>query len=242
MDTDVNAVDNGVEVEEAPQDSAPQGDDQGAQHQEGDFIPKARFYKVYGQFAEYKKFGKMDEVRSKLEKLAQWEKAVEQHRSQGTQGDETRQIREQLYKIAPELKALEKFGSIEQQLSAMQEATVTARMDKASGYLGDKLKTMGFQVTQQEQDELEILLWHKMSPDEQEEFKNGDFSIIDSILSKTKSAGVFGRLGAKTPPKAPTRMGPTGGPKPPSSQQPKGKTWDEASDIGWEKMKEALNQ
>jgi hypothetical protein len=234
----------GTEVQEGSQGTEQGSVDQGQQqiqqqHDEGKFIPRERFDKVYGQFAEYKKFGKITDLQAKLAKYEQYEKAIAEHRAKSQETDENKAIKERLYQVAPELKALldssGKIGTIEQQLAELREQTVSQRMDKASEYFSGKLKELGFQVTKEEQEDLEKLIWYRLNDDQKQEFVNGDFSVIDDYINKSGKTGVFGRLSAvKTIPKAPVRMGSQGAPQQGKDNKPK--TLAEAGSPAWEQF------
>jgi len=219
---------------------------QGQQPQEdGRFIPRERFDKVYGQFAEYKKLGKIPDLQTRLQKLDAWEKAVEEQRKRTQDANGDPEIENQLFSKVPKIKAalekiaefdkrFEKFGTYEQGLAELREQTISQRMDKASTYFSGELKKAYPNITldKKDQDRMEKIIWYDLSAEQQQEFANGDFSFIDDFIVNNKD--FLSRFApAKSTPKPFVRLGSQGAPQQ-SEVDMKSKTMSQLGDVAWE--------
>ncbi|HWR72784.1 MAG TPA: hypothetical protein VN604_06415, partial [Nitrospirota bacterium] len=94
-------------------------------------------------------------------------------------------------------------------------------------------------LSDDEQSDIEDMLWAKFSEDQKKSIKDGEFEgVIDEVLATFSKSGIWGRLTTKQPPKPPARLGPGGAPKPPKKED-KPKSWEEAGNEAWTKFQEA---
>lgn len=207
----------------------PQGAPEGGEQYSGPTIPKPRFDEVYGNLKRYKEFGSADELKAKLQKLDQYEQAIEQHRQkqQPQNEDPKARIRQQLREVAPEL----------DEISEMRETLHSIRMEKASTHLGSLLKEKVPGISLKMQDRIEDYVLANMTEEQSRRFNRGDLSVLNEFVEEDLETGLLGSLKSQTkagnpPPKPPIRHGAGGTPpKPPGDQKPK--TLKEAEDLAF---------
>lgn len=224
------------------QDGAASGDGQpgvgsgGQQFDQGQYIPKQQYDKVWGRYQTYhKEFGKPEEVREKMARLKQYDEAIERYRKGQSGGNDLGEIRNRLLEVYPELRNLEKLQQYEQEIAELRSGTLETRMEKASGYLSEKLKAQGLSLTPEEQEDFEDILVARMDEDELDAFQRGDFTVLDQVLASLPKTGIFGRLAAKNaPPKPPSRLGSQGAPAHAAEKKPA--DMKEALDRAWDRL------
>lgn len=218
----------------------------------GKTVPIERFNEVYGKakeferaFGQYAGFGKPDELKAKLEKLAAWEKAVEEQRKQAsltpTEQDEAKRqlaIQKELYKAMPSLKLLDKIEALEKKLSEYEgrqsETTAAATLKEHSAKFAEILKANKFDLKYQEK--LEDYILSQMDDEQKQQFIQGDFSIAENIFKQDLKEGLLSGMKPKPVLPVPPIRNTEGGHEP----QGKGKkplTMKEAEDEAWSRMK-----
>lgn len=205
--------------------------------EEGQYIPKQQYDKIYGRYQTYhKEFGKPDEIREKLTRLQQYEDAIQKYRSGKSGGEDLTEIKNRLLQVMPELGGIGELAQLREEIANLRQGSIETRMDKASSYLGEKLGKEGIKLTPEEQEDLEDMIIAKMDDEQMQEFISGDMSILDEIVSNLPKTGLYGRLvSAKpTPPKPPTRIGSSGSPAQAQETKPAG--MKEALDRGWDAL------
>lgn len=234
----------GQEGQEGPEGAELEGQE-GAESQEHEkFIPRQRFDDVYGKYKGYKDLGTPDDfrayrqlgdakdVQARLDRLAKYEQALEQHRNNAGRTPEqetTEKIRQQLYEVVPGLKNL---NVIEQ----LQQERMSANIEKASSYLADKLKAEGLDLPKELAGEVEDLLASRMSNEEKMMLVKGNMTGIDRVLKENITKGLLGRIKTASipPPATPPARHPQG-----SSVPKKGgslKNFADADNIAWERF------
>lgn len=217
----------------------------------GKFIPVERFNQVYGKAKEYegvvnqyKGFGDPGSVKSKLEKLSAWEKAVDEQRKQQAmtpteqeQAKRTAQLRRELEQVYPEIADVKTLKELRAELDALRngntETQATATLEKHSAKFADILKTA--RLDTKFQPKIEEYIVSQMSGEEKQRFVAGDFKIAEEIFNQELKDGLFSTLRAKTNlPTPPTRNTPGG--TPPAGKGKKPMTMKEAEDEAWSRM------
>lgn len=199
---------------------------------EGINIPKPRFDQVNNELRTWKEFGKPDEVREKLERLAAYDNRLKAYRENSAKTPDQQEsersrseIRRQMEEVYPELKDLQRLQTI-----------VQTNISRASGHLAQTLKSQNLEFTEEEQGEIEDYLWSRMTPQEQEALKFGDFSVIDRKITESKLLTRLKPIPPAPPPPAPKRHQ-TGGTPPKGETKPA--NWKDADEVAWGIMKES---
>jgi len=236
---------------DSPQDSS---------WKEGDPLDKhPRFNEVIGErnkaresLEGYQRFGSTEELQSRMDRLDEYDEAIKKHREkQSMTQDEQDQdannarIRKQMLNIMPELKKLETMD--EGQFDSRYVSREEQNWERASTYFGSFLKAKNINVDQATQDDIEDFVLTKMSDQEKRAIASGDLSGIEGIYARVSERPFFKGLsgssqnGDQSPPgqeKVPKRVKPGGtAPKP---EGEKAKTWKDAEDRAWAKMKESF--
>lgn len=230
-----------------------EGGEQEPKVDETKYIPIDRFNQVYKQakdyermMADYKKYGTPDEVRSRHEKLTQWEKAVEEAKKQAAatpdekkEAERAARVRKELEAMYPELKQLSKIGDLEQKYEGLsaQEAEATAKgvLSEHSATLAPILKAAG--IDAKHQSKIEEYLISQMGEDQKIAFLNGDFDVAKQIFDSDLKEGLLSALVRKPAPILPALRNPAGGTAA-KGAKPKPLSMKEAEDIGWAKLQE----
>lgn len=215
-------------------------------------IPIDRFNQVYGKMKEYEKnlsvygeFGKADELKNKLEKLATWEKAVEEERrkasltpSEQDAAKRQLQIQKELYQVMPSLKLLDKIEALESRLSEYEGDRDTSRaeatLEKHSVKFTEVLKAN--KIDPKYQPKLEEYIVSQMTDEQKLGFVRGDFKIAEEIFNNELKDGLFASLKSKSSLPIPPVRNSAGG-TPPKGQEKKPMTMKEAEDAAWTMMK-----
>lgn len=217
----------------------------------GNFIPKQRFDQVYGKMKDYEtkakawsEFGDPGEVKSRLQKLQEWEKAVEDQRKNASMGDDERQakqrevqIRKELLKVYPELADISTLKELREEIAAMKgevsNAQVEAIATKASSELSGMLSAA--RIDTKYQGKIEDFLYSQMTTEERAQFSKGDFSRMKEIFDDELNNGLLSayKRGLKAP-ETFVRHKPGGTPAKAANAKPK--TLDEATNDAWSKM------
>lgn len=183
-------------------------------------IPRARFDQVYGQFKGYKRFGSVKEIEEKLARLDKYETALKQYResgqntsnARGVPGDDAqakaevaREIREQMLEIMPELQNINRLDDL---INHQRQSNAEA----ASNHLYGLLKDYNVELSEEDQDDLEDLLWAKMDDDQRQALLKGEFSVLEDVFNENMDRGILARLkpSSPAPPAPPVRHTPGG--------------------------------
>lgn len=210
----------------------------------------ARFEQVYGkmkdyerQVSQFKEFGDPDGVKTRLSKLEQYEKAIEDYRKQAamsptekSEAERQVQIQRELLKVMPNLKNLDRLEALEAKLAEYEgratEAQTTANLEKMSLQFSKTLAANKIDV--KHQGKIEDYIVSQMNPQELQEFVAGNYSIAERIFANELKDGVLASLqrrpGLPTPP-----MRNTPGGTPPKGQQA-AKTMKEAEEEAWARL------
>ncbi len=239
-----------LENEEGSQELE-EGENQEPKVDETKYIPIQRFNEVYKQakeyerqMAEYKKFGAPDEIRSRHEKLTQWEKAVEEAKKNANATPDEKQaveraarVRKELLTIFPELSNLGKIPDLESKYEGLSagEAEATARQVLAehSASFTPLVKAAG--IDPKYQGEIEEYLVAKMSEEEKVAFLRGDFSVAKTLFEASLKEGLLSSLVRKQSPIPPALRNPAGGTVVKGAKQ-KPLSMREAEQAGWERL------
>jgi len=253
MAYEFDVQDGGGQVEEDGQQQVEgqQQTQQVADPNTGKMIPVERFNQVYGKMKEYEKnagsykeFGDPQTLKGRLDKLAQWEKAVDEQRKQqsmtdGEKNEAQRKLRlqKELYDIMPNLKALERIEALEAKLSA-QEGTVAstraeAVLEKHSAKFADSLRSA--KIDTKFQPKIEEYIVSQMSDDDRQRFISGDFAVADEIFQKELKEGLFSTMRGRALPTPPVRHN-AGGTPPDGRGAKKPLTMKEAEDAAWSRI------
>lgn len=204
-------------------------------------------YKTYHETAkQYSELGDVTEVKSKLQKLQEWEKAVEEQRKNAAMGDDERQakqreaqIRKELLRVYPELAEIQSLKELRDEIAAMKGEVSGTKMEalaaKASAELSGMLSSA--KIDAKYQSKIEDFLFSQMTQEEQKDFAKGDFSRMKEIFEDELNNGLLSayKRGPK-PPDPAVRHKPGG--TPPKVEAKKPKTLDEATNDAWSKMSE----
>lgn len=246
---------NAAEDQKSTEPKADAGDSEaGGAQEQGDFIPKPAFDKVWGKLKgaesrlkKYSDFGDPDAVSERLARLEAYEKRIEEYRNQQALSEDERnaaaakqRIYKQLLEVAPELKSIGKIEELEKRLNASQEFIENQAMEAASSHLGNLLKTKGIQVDTQTQDNIEDLILLRIGEEGKAALRRRDFSAIDSTLGELLKSQLFSGLdrpdGAQgvQASSLPKRQKPGGTTAKPKTKGPR--TFDEAEAEAWERI------
>lgn len=209
-----------------------------------------RFEQIYGKMKEYEKqiqqfkdFGDPDGVKTKLSKLEQYEKAIEEYRKkeamspdEKTEAQRQLAIQKELYKVMPSLKNLDRLEALEQKLAEYEgkatESATTATLEKMSVKFAEQLKAA--KIDTKYQGKIEDYIVSQMTQQELQEFVKGNYEIAERIFASELKDGVLANLrtrpGLPTPP---VRNTPGG--TPPKGQQ-NAKTMKEAEEEAWARL------
>jgi hypothetical protein len=216
------------------------------------YVPITRFNEVYGQSKDfermakaYQTYGKPEDLKSRLDKLAQWEKAVEESRAKAGQSDEEKtaadraaRVRRELMAIFPELGKLAKIEELEK---GYGELRGTSEETAASAMLAEHSKSFtkilsAAHIDPKYQSDIEEYIVAKMSDEEKLAFVRGDFGVAKTMFDGLlKAGGMLTTLVKKQPPIPPALHNTPGG----TNLQGGKKTkigMKEALDLGWARM------
>lgn len=217
---------------------------------ESKYIPIERFNEVYGKFKDYersmKEWGdlKPSEVKAQMQKLREWEKAVDEAKKAASATPDEKQsaeraarVRKELMQIFPELGKLSKIDELESRYEGLSagEAEATARevLTEHSNAFAPMLKTAG--IDPKYQSDIEEYIAGKMSEEEKIAFLQGDFDIAKSIFEASLKEGLLSLFVRKAAPISPALRNPVGGTVAKGGKS-KPLTMKEAEDIGWSRM------
>jgi len=209
-----------------------------------------RFDQVYGKMKEYertvqqfKELGDPNGVRASLDKLRQYEKAIEDYRKQAAMTPDEKSIAErqlaiqkELYKVMPSLKNLDRLEQLEAKLAEYEgratETQTTATLEKMSAKFSDTLKAA--KIDTKFQGKIEDYIVSQMSQEELQDFVKGNFAIAERIFQNELKDGVLANM-RRNPnlPAPPVRNTPGG--TPPKGQE-KIKTMKEAEAEAWARL------
>lgn len=213
-------------------------------------IPIERFNQVYGKSQEYEKslnqyktFGDPGSIQAKMDKLASWEKAVEDQRKQASMTPDdkaaqqrTLQLQKELYQVMPSLKNLEKLEAMQARIDAYEgkyaESQATSTLEKHSRAFTDVLKSA--KIDSKFQSKIEEYIVSQMSDDEKRQFIAGDFKVADNIFKRELSEGLFSTFRKPNLPTPAVRNTPGG--TPPQGKGKSPMTMKEAEDAAWSRM------
>ena len=210
----------------------------------------ARFEQVYGKMKEYeravqqfKELGDPNGVKSQLEKLRQYEKAIEDYRKQASMTPDEKSVAErqlaiqkELYKVMPSLKNLDRLEQLEAKLAEYEgkatESQTTATLEKMSTKFSETLKAA--KIDTKYQGKIEDYIVSQMTQEELQDFVKGNFAIAERIFTNELKDGVLANL-RRNPslPTPPVRNTPGG--TPPKGQE-KAKTMKEAEEEAWARL------
>ena len=213
--------------------------------------PIERWNDVYGKYKtthekyqQYAEFGDPGEVKSKLQKLQEWEKAVEEQRRKSSMTDDDRtaeqnqqRIRQELLKVYPELKDIQTLKELREEISDLKGEMSGSKLEsvanKASGELSGMLSAA--KIDSKYQSKIEDLIFSQMTQEEQRQFAMGDFSRMKEIFEQELNEGLLSaHKRSPAPPNPMVRHKPGG--TPPRAKDAKPKTLDDASNDAWPKM------
>lgn len=211
-------------------------------------IPYQRFEQVYGKMKEYetkfnqfKEFGDPGSVRDRLNKMKEWEKAVEEHRQKANQSPDEQaesqraaNIRKELLKVYPELAEVQSMKELKAAIEELKNGYTTSKAEgtlkEASSRFTDALKSA--KIDTKYQTKIEEYIVSQMSDEERREFVGGNYGIAEQIFNNELKDGLFSGMRARPNlPAPPLRNNPGG--TPPSSKGSKPKTLQEAADLGF---------
>lgn len=210
-----------------------------------------RFEQVYGKMKDFeqkynslKELGDPNDIRLRLDRLSQYEKALEEHRKKAAQtpseqatAQRNEAIRKELFDVYPELKDVSSLRELREMVQGIQsqiaEKQMETTLEKASQRFTDVLKTN--KIDTKYQNKIEEYLISQMSREQMKQFASGDFSVAEEIFNNELKDGLFSAMRVKTPPPTPALRNTPGG-TPPSSNQNKIKTLEEAAAEGFARM------
>ncbi len=216
------------------------------------YIPIDRFNEVYGKYKELERSSKAweglkpDEVRAKMDKLTQWEKAVEEAKKKSAMSDDEKsaadraaRVRKELLAIFPELAGLTKLSDFEKAIAelrgAQDEGVATEVIKEHSASLTALMKETG--IDPKYQNKIENYLVALMSDEDKQAFLQGDFDVAKKLFEDDiKDGGLLASLVKKSAPIPPALRNPAGGTIV-KGKAPKPMGLKEALDAGWERMK-----
>jgi small-conductance mechanosensitive channel len=210
----------------------------------------ARFEQVYGKMKEYerqiqqfKDLGDAGGVKTQLEKLKTYEKAIEDYRKQAamtpdekTQAERQLAIQKELYKVMPNLKNLDRLEALEAKLAEYEtkatETQTDAILEKMSAKFSETLKAA--KIDPKYQGKIEDYIVSQMNKEELQDFVKGNYEIAERITTTELKDGVLANL-RRAPglPQPPVRNTPGG--TPPKGQE-RSKTMKEAEDEAWARL------
>jgi hypothetical protein len=227
------------------------GTEGGVDPSTGQYIPKQRFDQVYGKMKDYEtkarewsEFGNPGEVKSRLQKLQEWEQAVEEQRKQASMGDDEKaaaqnqkKIRAELLKYYPELAEINSLKELREEIASMKGAVSTSQVEAVAGKASAELSGMmaTAKIDAKHQGKIEDFLFSQMTKEEQMQFSKGDFSRMKEIFDNELNEGLLSAY--KRGPKLPetfVRHKPGG--TTPKAANAKPKTLEEATNDAWSKM------
>jgi hypothetical protein len=231
---------------EPQEPGVPQSEPQGEPQEQS--IPYQRFEQVYGKmkdleskYTQFKEFGDPGSVKERLNKLAQWEKTVEEHRQQQAktpdeqaEAQRAAQIKKELLKVYPELADVNSLKELKAAMDELKNGYATtkaeATLKEASMRFSDTLKAA--KIDSKYQDKIEEYIVSQMSDEERQEFVKGNYEIAERIFNNELKDGLFSGMRAK--PNLPTPMTRnTPGGTPPNGRDNKPKTLQEAAELGF---------
>jgi len=205
-----------------------------------------RFEQVYGkmkeyekQMAAYKEYGDPTSLKSRLDQLKQYEDAIKRYREEQSrtpdekaEAERALQIQKELYKVMPNLKALEKIEALEKKLEQYESSATEKEQDailkNMSTKFTDTLKAA--KIDPKFQDKIENYIVSQMTDEERQEFVNGNYEVAERIFINELKEGLFSTM-RKAPPTPALRHTPGG--TPPKQPAKKAMTLEEAADIGF---------
>jgi small-conductance mechanosensitive channel len=218
----------------------------------GKTIPIERFNEVYGKAKEYERnlgqynsFGKPEELKTKLEKLAAWEKAVDEQRKTAsltpTEQDAAKrqlQIQKELFTAMPSLKLLDKIEAMEKKLGEYEGHTAEAKAEVVLKDHSTKFSKIlsADKIDLKFQPKIEDYILSQMDDEQKRQFVQGDFSIAETIYANERKEGLISLTRMKSSPPAPAVRNSAGG-TPPKGQEKKAMTMKEAENEAWNRMK-----
>jgi len=212
--------------------------------------PIERWNDVYGKYKtthekyqQYSGLGDPAEIKSRLQKLQEWEKAVEEQRKQASLGEDEkaaqqnqRKIREELLRVYPELKDIQSLKELREEIASLKGEVSGSKVEvvaqKASSELSEMLKSS--KIDGKYQSKIEDFIFSQMTEEEQKTFAQGDFSRMKEIFDQELNDGLLSayKRGPR-PPEPPVRLKPGGTPP---RKEVKPKTLDEATNDAWAKI------
>ena len=207
--------------------------------------PRERWNELYGNVKRYKEFGDPDEVSSKLEKLEQYERAIEEARRKGNgqavsqeEAEHRERVKKQLEAIYPQLRNLDSVLESSATIPTLQSQLKEMNLQRASTYLGSKLSANKLNVEPELQDLVEDAILGRLSARDRQRLEQGDTRVIDDALDDASIKKLLAKLGTPAaPPSPPKRHGPSEAPR----LQPKvgPKSLNDAADEAWGQIEAA---
>ena len=213
--------------------------------------PIERWNDVYGKYKtihekyqQYAGFGDPGEVNSRLQKLQEWEKVVEEQRKRAsltpdekTEAEENLKIEKELLRRAPWLANAKKFEQMEAKLAELEGNISGSRLESIASKASSELSGMlsAAKIDSKYQSKIEDLIFSQMTQEEQRQFAMGDFSRMKEIFEQELNEGLLSaHKRSPAPPNPMVRHKPGG--TPPRAKDAKPKTLDDASNDAWPKM------
>lgn len=240
-----------------------EGDPEGGDGSEGgekpifkdliDGKPIERWNDVYGKYKtthekyqQYAGLGDPGEVKSKLQKLQEWEKAVEEQRRKASMTEDDRtaeqnqqRIRQELLKVYPELRDIQTLKELREEIAALKGDISGSKLESVANSASNELSGMlkESRIDAKYQERIENFIFSQMTQEEQMQFAQGDFSRMKEIFEQELNEGLLStfKRGPRLP-EPPVRHRPGG--TPPKAKETKPKTLNEATDDAWAKMSE----
>lgn len=250
-------LDQQVETGEGQEGQQEGGEQSGQQHfKDFDGKPFETWNAIYGKYKtaseqakQWTEFGDPNSVRSRLQKLQEWEKQVEQYQRQqqdksGQLAPDKQKIVDELYNLLPWMKDAQnhlkkipdfesKFGELEHSLSQKE---ASAHAERASSEFTGMLTKDKFDTKRQER--IEKIVWHEASEEAQQKAMQGDYSGMFETYKQLRDAGeLAGFKAAPMPPNPPRRNTPGG--TPPKGPGAKPTDWNKATDEAWDAFRES---
>lgn len=214
-----------------------------------------RFKEVYGErnaaresLKKWDELGSLDDIQDRLDRLNQYEEKIKEVRDRQAMSQEEQdqqaykaRIRKQMLDVYPELSKLEKFD--ESTYDDRYVSREEQNWERASNHFGNLLKANQINVDRETQDDIEDFVLAKMTDQEKQQVASGDFSSIKGVYERVSKSPLFKGFspapsnenrGAVNEP-VPKRMKPGGTTPKPGDK--KAKTWADAEDRAWAKMK-----
>ena len=201
------------------------------------------FYGKYKNAVEqnkaYAELGDANQLKQDMAQYREWKKTVDAMRTQSSMKPEEKQILDELYRLVPGLKNLEKLPQLEGSLNDYQmrasQSEAQANGKEASIKFSEILRAD--KIDLKNQNDIERAVFHFMDKEGQEKLAAGDPSEAFKTYKELNAKGFFTGMSVKNVPQIPVKRHTPGG-TPPKGQQPKPKSFDEATNEAFETFRQ----